>query len=283
MQAILKWHLDCGVDETLGEAPCDWSGFAVKKPEPAPVTRPATQAPQLTRPAAPSKPQNITLHQSTPPSVAASIAAAIEDAKAKAAAADSLDALYAAIRAFDGCALKKLAHNTVIGDGNPAAPILLIGEAPGAEEDKQGIPFCGASGQLLDKMLGAIGLTRQDVYISNTLFWRPPGNRKPSPEEIAICAPFVEKHIALIQPKFLIFCGGTSAQSLLKETRGITRLRGKLYDYSNPLLDVPIKSSVLFHPSYLLRSPEQKRLAWDDLQMMQKYFQEAGIVSQSAL
>ena len=198
--------------------------------------------------------------------------AAMAKAREMADAAQNLADLELAVRQFDGCALKKTATKTVFADGNPNAKIMVIGEAPGAQEDVQGIPFCGQSGQLLDKMLAAIGLSRAEtVYISNTIFWRPPGNRQPSPEETAICLPFVEKHIALISPDLLILFGGTATNTLLNNDLSMSRLRGKFYEYSNTYIEKPIKTAVSYHPSYLLRQPLAKKQAWQDLLMVKDF------------
>ncbi len=182
-----------------------------------------------------------------------------------------LNELKYLVENFNNCELKKYAKNTVFADGNPKAEIMLIGEAPGANEDLQGIPFCGKSGQLLDKMLGAIGLDRSTVYISNTVFWRPPGNRQPTYEETEMCRPFLEKHIALIKPKVIVLVGGVAANSILKSNIGISKIRGKFYEYTNQYLSSPITTTAIFHPAYLLRQPKQKRLAWEDLQLIQKH------------
>jgi uracil-DNA glycosylase len=169
--------------------------------------------------------------QSAPP---ASIASAVAQARALADAATDLAALEAAVRGFEGCGLKKTATNTVFAQGVAASGLMFIGEAPGAEEDRAGVPFCGPSGQLLDTMLGFIGLKRaENFYITNTLFWRPPGNRQPTKDELAICQPFVEKHIALVNPKLLVLVGGTATASVLGDARGITRLRGQVFSYTN--------------------------------------------------
>ena len=156
------------------------------------------------------------------------------------------------------------ATNTVFADGNPEAPLMLIGEAPGAEEDRQGLPFVGRSGQLLDRMLAAIGLDRTGCYISNIVNWRPPGNRTPNGNEIAICMPFIERHVALARPRLLVFLGGTAAKTMLGRSEGITRLRGRWFNYEAPGLPGPIPALATFHPSYLLRTPGQKREAWRD-------------------
>ncbi|MGF1560993.1 MAG: uracil-DNA glycosylase [Geminicoccaceae bacterium] len=171
--------------------------------------------------------------------------------------------MIAALEVFDGCPLKQAALNLCVYDGNPQAPVMLIGEAPGAEEDRQGKPFVGQSGQLLDRILACIDLDRSGCFITNTIFWRPPGNRTPTPEELATCLPFLERQIALLEPKVLMFVGGTAARALLGLNEGITRMRGQRYTYRvNETLSVP--AFVTFHPAYLLRQPGQKRLAWRD-------------------
>ena len=191
---------------------------------------------------------------------------------------DTREKLKETIESFKGISITKTATNTVFCDGQPDAEIMLIGEAPGAEEDARGIPFCGASGQLLDKMLIHIGLSREkNFYITNTLFWRPPGNRRPTPEEINICRPFVEKHIALINPKLIILVGGTAVTSVLNNNQTITKIRGQFFDYTNQFLDGTIKTTAIFHPSYLLRSPGQKKSAWHDCLTIRKHIRENSI------
>lgn len=179
----------------------------------------------------------------------------------------SLIELRTLVESFDGCDLKKSAINTVFSDGNPEADIMFIGEAPGASEDEQGIPFCGQSGKLLDNMMAAIGLTREkNAYITNTVFWRPPANRKPTAEEIGICRPFVKKHIALIKPKLIIMVGSTAVESLLSINTPITKLRGEYFEYTNEYMDNhTIRTTAIFHPSYLLRQPAHKKTMWFDL------------------
>ena len=168
---------------------------------------------------------------------------------------NSLDELKKLVEGFDGCDLKKSAQNTVFADGNPNAKIMFIGEAPGANEDEQGIPFCGQSGKLLDNIIAAIGLTREkNAYITNTVFWRPPANRKPTDEEIKLCRPFVKKHIAIINPKLIVLVGSTAVESLLEIETPITKLRGKYFDYTNEYLDgQTIRTTAIFHSSYLLQ------------------------------
>ena len=175
-----------------------------------------------------------------------------------------MDELRLALEAFDGCALKKTATNLVFTDGNPEARILFIGEGPGAEADRHGLPFVGPSGKLLDAMMASVGLDRTDVLISNIVFWRPPGNRTPTPQETAVCMPFVERLIELVDPKILVALGGPAAKSLLAQTEGVGRLRGKWFSYSTPGLARPIEATALYHPAYLLRSPGQKRVTWMD-------------------
>jgi uracil-DNA glycosylase family 4 len=155
--------------------------------------------------------------------------------------------------------------NCVFSDGNPEADLMILGEAPGANEDRQGLPFVGEAGQLLDRMLASIGRDRTSAYISNVLFWRPPGNRTPTAEEVASCLPFVEKHIALAKPKALLLVGGSSAGALLNLGLGVMKMRGNWYPYTNAFLEAPLPALVTLHPAYLLRQPGQKRLAWRDL------------------
>ena len=254
--AILEWYLEAGVDEAIDEAPRDH--FVM--PAPAMAAAPVQEAPAAATAAATV---SAPLRHSPP--------AAMSAAREMADACNTLAELEAAVRAFDGCAIKKTASKTVFSDGNPQAKIMVIGEAPGAQEDIQGIPFCGPSGALLDKMLAAIGLDRTSVYISNTVFWRPPGNRQPTPEENSICLPFVEKHIALIAPKLLILSGGTATITLLRKDQSISRLRGKFYEYTNPYISTPVQTALTYHPSYLLRTPAHKKLARQDLLMMKEF------------
>lgn len=190
-----------------------------------------------------------------------------QSARALADKATTLPALKDTIENFNGCALHKTAKNTVFSDGNPKSKIMLIGEAPGASEDEQGIPFCGLSGKLLDEIFKAIQHSRtENLYITNSVFWRPPGNRRPTDEEIIICRPFVEKHIALINPSLIILVGSTALASLLPNaTETISRIRGKFFQYNNQYLENAINITAIFHPSYLLRQPGKKRLMWQDI------------------
>ncbi len=193
--------------------------------------------------------------------------------------ANTLEELKKAVENFDGCELKKFANNTVFSDGSQNAKILLIGEAPGATEDEKGIPFCGESGILLDKMLETIGLSReQNIYITNTIFWRPPANRRPTPEEIEICKPFVEKHISLLAPELIILVGGTATASMLGKKENISDIRKNYFSYTNQYLKKPILTTALFHPAFLLRQPSKKKDTWFDLLKIRDYLQEKNII-----
>jgi uracil-DNA glycosylase len=249
LEAVLTWHLEAGVDETVGE---DAQNRFAEKP-PAPVV-PEVETSQI-----PGAKQST----SSVPSVNGD--AAVQSAYTLAAAANTVAELRDALESFDGCPLKKTATNLVFGDGSDAARVVFIGEGPGAEEDRQGIPFVGPSGKLLDRMLASINVQRSDVYISNTVFWRPPGNRSPTTQEIAACMPFVERLIEIIDPDILVTVGGPAAVSLLGETQGVGRLRGKWFSYSTARLPAPIQATALFHPAYLLRTPARKREAWRDM------------------
>lgn len=265
----LQWHIDAGVDEALADEPVD----ATAMPE-----LPQRTEKQTTKPAASNA--NTAMNISAPAPLGASEAQ--KESLKLAKAANTLEDLREAIAAFDGLPLKKTATNLVFCDGNPEAPIMLVGEAPGADEDRLGKPFVGVSGQLLDKILACIGIDRkegdptQSIYISNILNWRPPGNRNPSPAEIEVSLPFIEKHIALVKPRLLIFAGGVSTKSLLNTTSGISRLRGQFHEYK-PLtkelfdeLPAPIPALATYHPAYLLRTPSQKKLVWQDMLMLQQ-------------
>ncbi len=264
-RAALQWHIDNGADEALNTEPGQRRTAPVIAPAPAP--------------AEPVQSAAITAVTASTPLMGKSDQRA--EAEKLAAAANTLEELQAAIAAFDGLALKKTATNLVFSDGNPNAPVMLVGEAPGGDEDRLGKPFVGISGQLLDKIFKCINLdrTEQDplraVYISNILNWRPPGNRTPSPAEIEISLPFIEKHIALVKPKFLILCGGVSAKALLNTELSISRLRGKWHDYlpSSEVLraqnPAPIPAIATYHPAYLLRTPSQKRGVWQDMLTLQ--------------
>jgi len=271
--SALRFLLDCGVDEVIGEEPTDWSALS-----PRPRTQSAVASPVQARPAAGGVAPQPSPRQNVPPPVARApepgplgAAEAGQSARLAASAAQTLEALKEALAAFEGCALKKTATNLVFGMGSRQARIMLIGEAPGENEDRQGLPFVGPAGQLLDRMLGAIGLDRhaddpaKAVYITNMLPWRPPGNRSPTDSEIAACMPFMVRHIELMAPDILIFAGGISAKAMLNRTEGITRLRGRWFDYGSAGLKKSVAAMPMLHPAYLLRNPDAKREAWKDL------------------
>ncbi len=194
-------------------------------------------------------------------------------AKKAAQAASTIAELRQAVEKFDGCGLKKMATNTVFADGNPDSDIMVIGEAPGNNEDLQGIPFCGDSGKLLDDMFRAINLDRTKLYITNVIFWRPPGNRRPTEEELAICRPFVERHIQLFNPKIMILVGSTSMSAVLGINDPVTGVRGKIIDFAANFMPKKVKTFVVFHPSYLMRQSGKKRMAWRDMLVIEKFLQ----------
>lgn len=277
--AALRWYLDMGIDEATGEIAADWLAprpAAATEPAPAVGTAPAAVAGTAASTAARTAPAQTILPPGASPEVrpaarpAMPVLPAAQDAQRLAQAARSLAELEDALRAFDGCALKQTATNLVFGDGNPASRVMLVGEAPGADEDRQGKPFVGVSGQLLDQMLGFIGLTRDTFYISNQVYWRPPGNRKPTDAEVAACQPFIMRHIELVAPKLLVLVGGASTRTLLGRTDGVLKLRGRWFDYASPGLSAPIPTMVFLHPAFLLRTPAFKREAWGDLQTVKQ-------------
>jgi DNA polymerase len=265
---VLRWLIEAGADEAIGDTPVD--RFQEKDRAPAAATAPAksTAAPAAAR---------------VQPPAPAAMPAGNPSARAIAAAAQTLAELEAALRSFDGCPLKDTATNLVFADGNPAARIMLIGEAPGADEDRIGKPFVGVSGQLLDRMLAAIGLDRTSVYITNVIFWRPPGNRQPTPAEVAACLPFVERHIELVAPDILVLVGGASAKTILARSEGITRLRGRWFHYESAGMPRPVPALPIYHPAFLLRQPAQKREAWKDLltlsEAISAFNQESSLVN----
>jgi len=270
--ALLRWYVEQGVDEAIGEEPID--RFAAPPPPVAtaaatPIAPAAARAPTPLRtpappPAAPRGPVPLESPQ------------LVEDARALAEGCSTLAELEAAIRGFEGCALKRTAKNTVFADGTAGAPVMIVGEAPGADEDRLGKPFVGVSGQLMDRMMGAIGLSRDGgFYITNILFWRPPGNRTPTTTEQGMCLAFTRRHIELAKPKVLVLAGGVAVKAVLDTAEGITRLRGKWTGYT---LDdgTVIPTMPTFHPAYLLRTPASKRQSWQDLLAIDKKLKELG-------
>lgn len=267
--ALLRWYVEQGLDEAIGEEAID--RFALPPPAaavPVPPTAvpagPATAAPQAPTPLRPAP-----ILQPRPP-VPLESPQLVEDAREVARQATSIAELEVAVRAFEGCALKRTAKNTVFADGVVGSPVMIVGEAPGADEDRLGKPFVGVSGQLMDRMFDAIGMSRErDLYITNILFWRPPGNRTPTLAEQAICLAFTRRHIELARPKLLVLAGGTAVKAVLDTTEGITRLRGKWTTLSlDDGTEVPTLPT--FHPAYLLRTPASKRQSWWDLLSLQK-------------
>jgi uracil-DNA glycosylase len=269
--ALLRWYVDHGLDETIGEEAID--RFAL--PPPAAVAAASVSVPPT--PAAPT-PIRAPI---APPVARARILGQLRrfqgHRRAVARRATTIAELEEAVRAFEGCALKRTAKNTVFADGVAGAPVMIVGEAPGADEDRLGKPFVGVSGQLMDRMFAAIGMSRErDLYITNILFWRPPGNRTPTLSEQAICLAFTRRHIELARPKIVVLAGGTAVKAVLNTTEGITRLRGK---WTNLTLDDGSEVPALptFHPAYLLRTPASKRQSWADLLSLDKRLRDLGV------
>jgi DNA polymerase len=264
LESLLAFWTESGVDTLLGDAPLDRTALAPVRaaataPAPAPAARADAPRPARVGPAGPAVPaQAVGLE---PTAVDPTVLA---EARRAAAAARDLDELKAAIAAFDGCPLKPGARQAVFSRGRPDAPLMIIGEAPGGDEDLQGAPFVGRAGQLLDRMLAAAGLADR-VFITNTVFWRPPGNRTPLPAEQAVCAPFVERAIALIRPRALLLAGGASAKAMLKQREGILSLRGRWFTWRGEDPDLEVPALPTLHPAFLLRQPAAKRKSWEDL------------------
>lgn len=244
---ILEWYLSAGVDVICGNEPMSHNA----KPAPAVAVSERT----------PVRPAITDLAQSGD--------AACKNARDICERASSLEELEKGVENFDGCALKLTANKTVFGSGNPHAEIMFVGEAPGADEDRMGLPFVGRSGQLLDKMLAAVGIARNACYITNILMWRPPGNRTPTTAETAVCLPFLKRKIELIAPKIIIALGAPAANALLDTEEAISRIRGKWLEYC-PHAGEKIDLLATFHPAYLLRNPAQKGKTWADFLRLAK-------------
>jgi DNA polymerase len=258
-EALLRWYVDAGVDEAILENPVNRYQLFGQAGGDTLSGRQSRHADQVSpRSAAPAGPL-------PPASVDGMAVAPVESAFRAAQRASSIEELRGTLANFEQCPLRNTATNLVFGDGSASARIVFIGEAPGAEEDRRGIPFVGPSGRLLDRMLESIQLDRTRVFISNTIFWRPPGNRSPTSSEVATCMPFLERIIELIDPAVLVALGGPAASALLGQAESVGRLRGRWFNYQTPRLPRPIPITAIFHPAYLLRSPAQKRLAWRDL------------------
>ncbi len=247
VESLLAFWAGAGVEACYAEAPVDRMALASPGRPPAGGSPIAKPSPATTPPSEPEASRSI------------------EAARALATAAPDLASLEAAIAGFEGCPLKSAgARQAVFGRGAPDAPVIAIGEAPGADEDIQGAPFVGRAGKLLDKMLAAAGLEGR-VFITNTVFWRPPGNRTPTPTEQRACAPFLERAIALVRPRLLLLVGGASAKSVLCQTEGILAIRGRWFEWRSADGSLEIPALPTLHPAFLLRQPAAKKKAWEDL------------------
>jgi uracil-DNA glycosylase family 4 len=281
--SYLDFHVEAGVDAALDEHPHDRFAEAEAAPrapaarvDPAPDREPPPRRDTPSGQASPLDFRRELPSRDPPPrepartygnAAGAKPGEAADDARARAAQMTTLEELEALLRGFEGCGLRFTAKNLVFADGNPQARVMFVGEAPGADEDRIGKPFMGRSGQLLDRMMAAIGLDRSSAYISNVVPWRPPGNRNPTPQEISICRPFVERQIELANPDILVCLGAPATQTLTGTKDGILKARGRFYPYR--LGDGrEIRALATLHPAYLLRQPVQKRLAWRDFRML---------------
>jgi DNA polymerase len=269
IRQLLAFYLEAGVDCALTDEPVN----RLSDPDMAPP--PLKAEPQQAPP-----PRSFTQGAAPVPAArgeAPSPEAAILSAREAARAAPSLDVLRELLEKFDGCALKNTATRLVFADGNPLARVMFVGEAPGREEDIEGLPFVGRSGQLLNRMIAAIGLDRTSAYIANVIPWRPPGNRTPTPQETQICLPFIQRQIELVNPDVLVTLGNPSTQTLLSTREGIMKTRGRWFDYDTGTR--VIRALATFHPAYLLRSPSYKRMAWQDLRSIAKALEETKVSS----
>jgi DNA polymerase len=265
IQQLLAFYLEAGVDCALTEEAVN----RLSDPDiiPVPSAREAT-SPQPVRSVVAAVPA-LSYGDAAPPPEAA-----IASAREAARSAPTLDALRELLEKFEGCALKHTATRLVFADGNPKARIMFVGEAPGREEDLEGLPFVGRSGKLLDRMMAAIGLDRSSAYIANVIPWRPPGNRTPTPQETQICLPFIHRQIELVNPDVLVTLGNPSTQTLLSTREGIMKARGRWFDYDTGTR--VIRALPTFHPAYLLRSPSYKRMSWQDLRAITKALAQAS-------
>jgi DNA polymerase len=268
VQELLTFYLEAGVDCALADEPVD----RLAEPDSATIAAPRETAPQRLIREMPVAPSAVSRSE-----IAPAPEAAIASAREAARTAPSLEALRALLENFDGCALKHTATRLVFSDGNPQARIMFVGEAPGRDEDIEGLPFVGRSGKLLDRMIAAIGLDRSKAYIANVIPWRPPGNRTPTPQETQICLPFIQRQIELVNPDVLVTLGNPSTQTLLATREGIMKTRGKWFDYDTGTRT--IRAIATFHPAYLLRSPSYKRMSWLDLRAIAKELEKVGASS----
>jgi uracil-DNA glycosylase family 4 len=265
VQQLLAFYLEAGVDCALADDPVD----RLAEPDSATIAAPRETAPQKLVREMPAAAPPVSRSE-----IAPAPEAAIASAREAARTAPSLEALRALLENFDGCALKHTATRLVFSDGNPQARIMFVGEAPGRDEDIEGLPFVGRSGKLLDRMIAAIGLDRGKAYIANVIPWRPPGNRTPTPQETQICLPFIQRQIELVNPDVLVTLGNPSTQTLLATREGIMKTRGKWFDYDTGTRT--IRAIATFHPAYLLRSPSYKRMSWLDLRAIAKALEQAS-------
>ena len=277
---LLAFYLEAGADALLGEEPVNRFGPDAEAVAARPVVRdagprpaPHQEAPRERARTAPRPEERaagarLEGRAQPPPAAPASPDAAIMDARTQARSAKDLDELRRMLDGFEGCELKRHARQLVFADGNPQARVMFVGEAPGRDEDQEGLPFVGRSGKLLDLMLKAIGLDRTSVYIANIIPWRPPGNRTPTPQESQICLPFIQRQIELVDPDVLVCLGGPSSQTLLGFTDGIMKTRGRWLTFNTGTRE--IRAIATLHPAYLLRQPLHKRLAWRDFLAIRK-------------
>lgn len=264
---LLAFYLEAGVDCALLDEPPNRLTDPDVAPTPLAAVPPALAADRRTLTAPEPVPA---ARGNTPPAPEVAIASAREAAHT----APTLEALRALLENFDGCGLKTTATRLVFADGNPQARVMFVGEAPGRDEDIEGLPFVGRSGKLLDRMIAAIGLDRSTAYIANVIPWRPPGNRDPSPQETQICLPFIKRQIELVNPDVLVCLGKPSSQAVLELKDGIMRTRGRWHDYNTGTRT--IRAMATFHPAYLLRQPIYKRMAWQDLRSIAKALSETA-------
>ena len=272
---LLVFYSDAGVDASVGETPIDRFADPAPPPEQAKPDNNAQAGMRATetQPAPPPRasfaPATLPLRgQANAPTAPLAPDPAVMAAREATRNAASLDELRAMLNDFTGCGLRATATQLVFADGNPQARIMFVGEAPGRDEDIEGLPFVGRSGKLLDRMIAAIGLDRSKAYIANVIPWRPPGNRTPTPQETQICLPFIQRQIELVNPDVLVTLGNPSTQTLLSTREGIMRTRGKWFDYDTGTRT--IRAMATFHPAYLLRSPSYKRMSWLDLRAIAK-------------
>jgi DNA polymerase len=264
---LLAFYLEAGVDCALSDRPLNRLSEATEE---RPAERTAPRAPLPGTASAPRTAPAAAVRAEIAPAPDA----AIESARALAPKASTLEELRTLLEAFDGCALKATATRLVFADGNPKAKIMFVGEAPGRDEDIQGLPFVGRSGKLLDLMLAAVGLNRTNVYIANIVPWRPPGNRDPSPQETQMCLPFIKRQIELVDPDVLVCLGKPSSQAILEIKDGIAKARGRWVTYDTG--QRKIRAMATYHPAYLLRQPSSKRQSWQDIRAAKKALDQAS-------